>query len=357
MSHALKLPRAVEELTAEWLTQALRIRTPGIEVRSASIDKVIWGTATKVLMTLEYAGAPALGGPPQKLCVKGEFDERVRQAMLSSMTITGTQVEADFYNDLAPLLGIPVPHHWFAGSEPGMGALILDNMSVTGFQFGTPTQAWTPALVGKALEILARLHASTWGKALDEIAWLKVGSPAVRQAHEFLMSEAHWNKFQAEPGAFRLPEELQDRERSLLALRRLWQHDDSGPLCVIHGDAHLGNTCIDGSGQPYFIDWAGPCKSSWAFDISYFIVGALTIDDRRANERDLLYRYFDKLAEYGGPVLDRHEAWLDYRRHHLPGLVWTTLPPSMQSADNVQAMGSRYVAAILDHDTLPLLER
>ena len=356
MSDAPKLPRTVEELTPQWMNYALGTRTPGIEVKSATIDKVIWGTATKVLMTVEYAN-PRDDGPPQKLCIKGEFDERVRKAMLSSMTVTGTQIEANFYNDLAPQLGIPVPKHWFAGSEPGMGALILDNMFVTGFTFGTPTEPWTPELVDKALDILARLHASTWNKPLPALPWLKVGSPAVRQAHEFLMSEAHWKAFQAEPAAFQLPAELQDRERCLQALRKLWHHDDNGPLCLIHGDAHLGNTCIDSSGQPYFIDWAGPCMSSWAFDVSYFIVGSLSVTDRRASERDLVQRYFQKLAEYGAPKLDEHEAWLDYRRHHLPGLVWTTLPSSMQSVANVQAMGERYVAAILDHDTLGVLER
>jgi aminoglycoside phosphotransferase (APT) family kinase protein len=184
-----------------------------------------------------------------------------------------------------------------------------------------------------------------------------VGSVAVREAHEFLMSADHWKNFQSLPDAYQIPAPVADRARNLKALRRLWEHDDRVARCVIHGDAHLGNTCISPDGRPYFIDWAGPCKSSWAFDVSYFIVGAMTVADRRASEIDLLRGYVDRLAAFGGPALDWDDAWTEYRRHHLPGLVWATLPSSMQSVENVHAMGSRYAAAIQDHDVLSLLER
>lgn len=352
----MALPRAVEELTPEWLTSAIGSRHPGVVVTSVTIEKVIWGTATKVLAHCEYAGAPKAGAPPNKLCIKGEFDERIRKAFLANLAVTGTQVEADFYNDLAPRVGIPLPRHWFAGSEPAMGVLILDNMSADGTRFGTPTEPWGRDLVARALEILARLHAGTWDQPLGEIAWLQVGSQAVREAHEFLMSEGHWKNFQSLPDSFVLPSALADRARNLRALHVLWEHDDRVARCVIHGDAHLGNTCIDASGQPYFIDWAGPCKSSWAFDVSYFIVGAMTVADRRASEVELLRHYVDRLATFGGAKLGWDDAWLEYRRHHLPGLVWATLPSTMQSVENVHAMGRRYADAILDHETLRVLE-
>jgi aminoglycoside phosphotransferase (APT) family kinase protein len=349
-----RLPRTVDELTPAWLTRVLAPRCPGLNVVSARIDNILWGTATKVLIECEYEGAPDVERPPRKLCIKGELDERVRKA-LATITTTGTQIEACFYNQLAPLVQVELPRHWYAGSEPGMGILILDDLTGTGTRFGTPTEPWRPALVGRALDVLARLHATTWDRDLSGIDWLKVGSPAVRQAHTYLMSEAHWRSFRAEPDAFQLPASLLDRERCLRAFHALWDHDDRVAKCVVHGDAHLGNTCIDSSERPYFIDWAGPCKSSWAFDVSYFIVGSLTVSDRRASETDLLRLYLERLAMHGGPKLDLSEAWLDYRRHHLPGLIWATVPSTMQPTANVQAMGQRYTEAILDHDTLHAL--
>jgi Phosphotransferase enzyme family len=354
MAASEKLPRSIEELTPQWLNGAIRSHCPDITVTSATIEKIIWGTATKVLMDVQYAGDYQKYGIPHKLCVKGELDERVRQA-IAGITMTGTQVEADFYNDLAPKLGLPLPRHWYGGSEPGMGILILDNLTAVNGTFGAPTEPWTPDLVSKAFDILAKLHASTWDKKYPELTWLQVGAANVRQYNEFLMSDGHWKEHFVRPEVFQLPAALADRERGLNALRNLWRYDDTNAHCVIHGDAHLGNTAIDASGQPYFIDWAGPCYSCWAFDVSNFMVGALTVADRRANERDLISHYLDRLAFHGGPALNRAEAWDDFRRHILNGLVWTTLPTALQSTENVHAMGERYSAALIDHDTFKLM--
>jgi hypothetical protein len=318
------------------------------------IESIVWGTSTKVLARLDYAGDHAAFGIPRQLCIKGEFDEKLRQA-LTGVTITGTQIEADFYNDLAPRLGVPVARSWYAGSEPGMGILILDNLAARHYTFGTPTEPWTPELVAKALDSLAVLHATTWSKSFPELAWLKVGSDAVREYTEFLQSEAHWKAQFSRPGVYRLHPYLADRERSLRGLRAMWRYDAMHAHCVVHGDAHLGNASIDPDGNPFFIDWAGPCINNWAIDVAYFIAGTLSVDDRRNAERDLLAHYLDRLAAHGGPVLERGETWDDYRRHLIHGMNWCVLPPTMQSQENVRAMGERFGEAMVEHDTLRLL--
>jgi hypothetical protein len=82
--------------------------------------------------------------------------------------------------------------------------------------------------------------------------------------------------------------------------------------------------------------------------------GALTVDDRRASERELLTEYLGALAAAGGPTLqlDVDGVWTEYRRHHLHGFLWAVTPPVMQSPENVAAMTARYVAALEDHDSL-----
>jgi Phosphotransferase enzyme family len=348
------LPRTVEGITLRWLNEALRSRHPGITVRAMRITNIIWGTSTKVLVELDYAGDGAADGIAHQLCIKGEFDEKLRQSLTGVVT-TGTQIEADFYNDLAPRLGVPVARYWYAGSEPGMGILILDNLSALDYRFGTPTEPWTPELVAKALDILAVLHATTWGKSFPEVPWLVAGSEVLRGYTEFLQSEAHWKEQFARPGAFQLHPYLADRERSLAGLRAMWRYDTTHAHCVVHGDAHLGNTCIDPGGNPFFIDWAAPCFNHWAIDVAYFVTGAMSVADRRHTERDLLAHYLDRLAAHGGPVLDRGEAWDDYRRHLIHGMNWGVLPPTMQSQENVHAMGERHGVAMVEHDTLRLL--
>jgi hypothetical protein len=52
------LPMVVEELTAEWLTTALSVRQPGVVVSSVAVEHIIWGTATKILVGVDYRAAP-----------------------------------------------------------------------------------------------------------------------------------------------------------------------------------------------------------------------------------------------------------------------------------------------------------
>lgn len=106
---ALLLPLAPEEITAEWLTAALRQRFPDISVERVEIIEVMPGTATKIRMRASYAdGQDEL--PPQTLCIKGGFDRRryrkAAGAVVKRMGLMDTdrayQLEAMFYHDLAP---------------------------------------------------------------------------------------------------------------------------------------------------------------------------------------------------------------------------------------------------------------
>jgi Ecdysteroid kinase-like family len=349
----LALPRSVEGITPEWLTKALSIRHPGVRVNHMNTDTILWGTATKMLVTLEYEYNGNAGDLPRKLCVKGELDEKLREK-LKGVSTTGTQIEADFYNDLGPKLGVPLLQHWYAGSEPGMGVLILENLAAAGWQFGKPSEPWSTDLIAEGLEILAVLHASTWGKTFPEIRWLQVGSEVLQEYTEFLISQNHWDSHFSRADVFQLGDYLQDRDRALNALRLMWQYDKDNAICVVHGDTHLGNTCINPDGKPLFLDWAAPCYSFWALDIPYFIVGGMDIDERRKTEKELLKFYLDKLGAHGGPSLDWDQAWFEYRRHLMHGMAWGTLPPEMQPIEYVTAMGSRYGTALEEHDVFRL---
>lgn len=67
-----ELPTSLEGLTPAWLTAALSERHPGTVVEDLRVESVIWGTATKVFLDVQYRHRPA-GGPPRALCVKGGF--------------------------------------------------------------------------------------------------------------------------------------------------------------------------------------------------------------------------------------------------------------------------------------------
>ena len=205
----MTLPRTVEGLTPEWLTGALRLRVPGIEVTDVTVRHVGWGTATKVLLRADYAGTvgmPPEQVPPPGLCVKGFFDRDAES--MAEVSDLGCRTEGRFFRDLAPRLDVPLPRCWFADADELRGIVILDDLTDAGVRFGSPTEPWTPDEVARGLENLARLHGTTWGGGCPDVEWLEVGATVVRYAVGALYSEQHWSAHFSRPEAPKLPAAL-----------------------------------------------------------------------------------------------------------------------------------------------------
>ena len=136
------LPRSVDELTAAWLTHALRERFPAVIVEAVEIVQVIRGTATKVRLHAHYAGGAVTGGPPETLCVKGGLDDRWRVKAFTRVVkplglldpAKAYEVEVRFYDHLAPTIHASLPDCWFAGvdAQTGQGILVLEDLVTAG---------------------------------------------------------------------------------------------------------------------------------------------------------------------------------------------------------------------------------
>jgi hypothetical protein len=339
------LPMKVEDITSEWLGRALARDVSAVEIRT-----VLHGTATKVLVS---AGTD---DGPLDLCVKGGFDEAIRP-----LAAQGYLTEARFFSEVAPSLGCPLPRCWYSGADEsaGQGIVVLDDLGAAGARFGRPTEPWHPDLVARALELLARLHAGAWGgRGLDRLSWLRAGPEMIRHNITAILSEESWAYHLAKPKGKLVPEPLLDRARVLRGIERMWVHDDRDDAArtLTHGDAHLGNTYVDADGTPGFLDWQSAAIGPWSSDVGYFLGGALSVDDRRTHDQDLIRLYLAALAAGGGPHLGFDEAWMAVRRRHLHGLCWLLIPEQMQPEDYSAAMAERYATAAIDHDTLGLLE-
>ena len=349
----MTLPRTVEELDAQWLTEALAERSPGLRVEDVSAPDVNWGTATKVLLRATYAEDPGPDGPPAELCVKGGFDDR-----LSSFEMRAAYIaEAGFYGELAPTLDAPLPESWYAGADSEQGIVILSDLVAAGCSFPSLVDPWPADRVAAALEVQAAWHGKTWGISPQRYPWLDLGSTPVRNVAAVLLSPEHWQETFSDSRRVAPAEssDAADRERVLEAFKRLWELDDAGPCCLVHGDAHVGNTYLLPDGTPRFLDWQAPGVGPPAYDVAYFISGAMSPGDRRDHERDLLGEYLAALEAGGGPRVDPDEGWEDYRRHLLHGFLWVMTPSVMQSIEKQTAMAERHIIAIDDHDSVSLV--
>jgi len=352
---AMTMPVRVEELTPEWLTAALAVHCPGTVVDTATVESVIWGTATKVFLRLGYAARPE-DGPPEALCVKGGFQDELRE-----VAGVGYRQEALFYRDIAPQLDVPLPRAWYADIDEALnqGLVISDDLRVAGVGFGRAGMAYSVDEVAAGLELQARWHGRTWGATGPGAApWLTVGSPFFRHAMgQMFHQPAHWDRMLGLPQTACLTDDMRDRDRVVAGLHRQWALDDAGVQCLAHGDAHIGNTYrMPGETAPRFLDWQVFSLGSWSVDASYFLVGSLTVADRQREEEALLRHYLDVLAAQGVTAPSFDEAMDSYRKHHLHGVMWAFCPPEMQDPQDCAEMAQRHVSAAIDHDTLAALE-
>ena len=348
----MELPATLVELTPEWLSEALSTRCPGTVVKSVEVESAIWGTASKIFLRLAYASCPE-NNPPTALCVKGGFQEELRE-----VAGIGYRLEASFYRDIAPLLGGALPSCWYAETDDSLnqGLVVLDDLRAHHASFGRAGMSYSVDEVAAALELQAGWHARTWG-GVSAASWLTVGSPFFRHAMAGLFFQPeHWDRMLALPQAQCLPEAMRDRGRMLAGLHRQWELEDAALPCLTHGDAHIGNTYrVPGELAPRFIDWQVLSLNPWPVDVSYFLVGALTTEDRQAHDDALLRHYLDVLVKHGVDAPDIEAAWDACRLHQLHGVMWAFVPPEMQDPEGCAEMARRHVQAAIDYGTFDRL--
>jgi hypothetical protein len=332
------LPEAIGEVTASWLSEAMGLAHPGTEIAAVEHAEVIHGSLTKVGLEVTYASNPA--DLPADLYLKAAFEDHGIPVSVRS--------EALFYEVARPVVDVVAPVCVYAAHDDEHGVVLMENLLTSGCTMSDPTRSWTVDQVADGLAQLASLHAGWWGEGLVPGIPELEGSNALGAV---LMEAGYWESCVEGPTGVHVPVGLRDRVRVGPWVEELWRLDSVRPRCFSHGDAHLGNTYIDATGRAGFLDWGGVKAGHWAREICYFLAGALSINDRRAHEADLLRGYLDALASTGAaPVPRWDDAWLDYRRHLLHGLLWFLCPTQMQPVEIINANVERFGTAATDHE-------
>ncbi|MFT4256901.1 MAG: phosphotransferase [Pseudoxanthomonas sp.] len=338
------------ELTAEWLDSVFSHLDRPARVERVEQGRIIWGTATKVFLRVHYETQGG-HGLPELLCIKGGFDDSVRAFGLAP----AYELEANFYRELASTLGVPLPRCIVAEVEPEQGIMVFEDMTARGVTFPDVIAGLVPDQVAEALEVMARWQASTWGIRAPRPRWLSVGCTAARNALAVLLEDSMFSQLTGRDFISGIPDALKDAASVKRAYHALWAEDDASELTVNHGDAHVGQTYVDPEAGIAFLDWQAVCLAPWASDVAYFIGGALSPEQRRRSERELLGHYIAALVAAGGPRLDSEKAWRDYRAHTLHGFIWAVTPAQLQSEAIVSELSRRYLTAISDHGPTKLL--
>ena len=349
-----RLPEDLSSVDAAWLSRTLANRYRGIAIDSMDIVEVIVGHTTKVRIAV---AGPSIeqGTVPAKLCLKSNWSG-------SPLSGEANVNEARFYKDLATSLKLPAPTCFYADwdddAEGKQGLLVLEDMADWGGEFGTSARPITIDQAMKGVAALALLHGTTWNDPmLDQASWLHIAMAPDNPGDDYWsMMEEHYFRVN------RLPERAaifpqwfaHDPDKLREAWRQLCAYDlaSPGPRCLVHGDAHLGNSYGLADGGRLFFDWQIVRKGHPWRDYSYFTIGSVRIEDRRTAERDLLGHYLAELARYGVEIAF-DQAWDDYRRWVIWGLVaWqSNINPQQATMPSLE----RFCAAATDFEVERLL--
>ena len=335
------LPTDAADLTPAFLSEAL-----GTEVTDVTLLDHAFATNQRARIGLTYASD---GAGPATLFVKLAPLDPVHREMIGA---TGMgEREAQFYADVAPTVNLLVPRCYFgASNDANAFVLLLEDLGARGCRFASNGEWGVSADAGAvALEQLAQFHARFEDAAeRDKVApWHVTDRPSMSEATSGLM------RYVLDENAGKLSENYTAIGELYVEHHAWFDHIwHAGPATYIHGDTHIGNVYLD-DGRVGFLDWGLSRVSTHLRDVSYFMTMSIDVDERRANERELLQGYLDALRAAGGVDISFDDAWAAHRLHASYTVVATFLAymPSYAASDGVglgNALLARSDAALDD---------
>jgi aminoglycoside phosphotransferase (APT) family kinase protein len=344
--------RAVD---AARVSQLLSARHPGVEVTAAEVLDETEGSASRLRLRLTYTPG-ADGGLPTTMFLK-------RNLAHFNFPTEMYSTEVRIYRDVLPSLDLESPAVYAieaAADDVRFTILMEDLAQRPGARLGIVTDPATPEEVDSVLATVAKLHAAWWGAdRVGALPWLTAptANPPMR--------------FWAEIGPRLVRRHLRSGHRTGVVDPRRWPEDElwtafdrmvaadsTGPPTLLHGDVHAGNVYYVEGGEGGLLDWQLSLRGSWALDVTYLLITALTPADRRAHERELLGRYLARLAASGIEVPEWDEAWTRYRQNVLYGVLMWLITPDGVHSDAAQLLNlQRCLAAGDELATLAALGR
>ena len=313
------LPTTTSEITAQWMTEALRgSGTIGADTSVASVvlDPAaagvgFMGEVGKVGVVYEGEATDA----PTSIIAKFPTASPDIAAMMHPTRIY--EREHRFYGELAPKSSLRTPeiYHVTCDTAPvpedERYMLLMEDLS--SLTLGDQLAGLSVEQARQALVAVAAHHATFWnGAGLEQADFVPIINGPLNQAGAAIYDtslpgfmEAFGHVIKPELEAY-VAGYAQVRGQILDDLAAM-------PHTLVHFDYRADNLMFDTDGSVAVVDWQTISQGGGAEDVGYLLSQNLTVDDRRAHESDLLRSYHDALVANGvkGYSFDSLEA--DYK--------------------------------------------
>jgi hypothetical protein len=328
----MKVPKSPSEITAEWLNDLLFPGDADNKIIAIEIDKDFgpWSLLGKaVRVKLNYANTEC---EPKSIIVKFQ------------VSCSNPKREGEIYQLLSKSRVSYVPKLY---GIFGNGNLVMEDKTPTHLVLKT----FTIPEARSVISILADVNSRFWGDfrvPKDDLSHF-INSININFGQG-------WDIFKA-----RYQEQLGEE---VAVFEWMWKNSkivasqyNSGSTTLNHGDVNRGNLLFmkNGSSKPILIDWQLAGQKVLPFDLSYFLVKALSVEQRREHESSLLREYYELLSEKIRNNYTFDRLVLQYRacvtRSMLSAVTkvgpkFDSLPDRLNRADN---LAIRVIEAARDH--------
>jgi hypothetical protein len=320
---------------------------PDAEVSDVTVALRDDGTNRRARLALTYAS----GNGPATVFVKAADPAHNAMHKITS----GLFHEPRLFNSgLTMPVDCPLVYAALIDTAAENFCLVMEDLSNRGADMRDATRPMTVDEAASGVRALARMHSEFWGERVAQnphlewlepfVPWGGMGAAPLEQAQSRLGDDAPAEVMALTIGAL---------------IHDIWEPYirtlTTSPQTLLHGDPHIGNTYVLPNGEVGFLDWQVVRRGNWSLDLGYFLQGAITIEDRRANERALLEEYRDALALPSDEMPTMDEVWLRYGASVAHGLtLWLCTASAgelWQRPDIAIALAQRYSAAYADLDT------
>lgn len=347
-----RIPTQWQKVTPQWMSAAIASRHPDATLADLAILDIDDGTNRRARFALRYAS----GSGPRQVFLKahapGHRLVHLRNGNLfneARLFASGVSLPVDHplvYKSIVDYLRLDF-------------LLVMEDLTDRDADPRDATRPLTVEQVANGLCGLARLHSKYWGlsrRSHPELRWVKTW----QASKGWQVGLRKRIPIGLQRGGARLPEVV--RSLSGDSIVDLWsKYVDSlatGPVTLLHGDAHIGNTYVLPDDDIGFLDWQVVRRGNWSQDVGYFLVSALTEEDRRLHEKQLLQVYLEHLVVPAEQLPTPGQAWMQYRTTPAYGMpIWlsTLGTDGWQSREISTLLAERFAAAFVELDTLSAL--
>ena len=353
----LDFPITPQEVTPEWLTGVLRQKTEFDKVTVTSLDIEMFnldaGLSSRLARINLHYDPPASMLPQSLIGKFPHFDPQRRKSAADFRTLEG---EVRFYQEIAPFIEMRTPKCYFGRYDEISRdfLLLLEDLSAGRL---LQHEAMTFEVADILIEQLARFHAQWWNRPqVLEMNWL----PMTNYLNWLEIMPPLFPRFMEKHSSHVSADFPQIIARLLAQLPTLAHRETDKPFTIMHGDYGTTNmfAMTDAtSPEIAIIDWGIAGRGNGAFDVAFFMIRSLSIDERHNWGNRLLQRYHTTLLEQEVEGYTFADFMTNYRWEVLAGFIRgigaaSFLDP-VQSPDKFELYFKgnlpRYHAAYIDH--------